>query len=81
MGRSFIGPFRASGIDDLTIGPDGEIFLTFRDKDNNMLGVIADQPTLAEILSRFQSASHDIEPAPNKLKDPTLGSLLRACLR
>jgi hypothetical protein len=83
MGRAFTGPFRASGIDDLTVGRDGEIFLTFRDKDNNVLGVIADHSTLAELFRRFQCASREVEPAPigRKLKNPSIRSLLRACTR
>lgn len=75
MGRTFFGPFKASAIVDLTFGKDDEVFLSLRDKKDDVLGLIIDREILAELLARSSSHSdgghsyrqpsaHLVEPAP-----------------
>ena len=58
MGRTFFGPFKASAIVDLTFGKDDEVFLSLRDKKDNVLGLILDRHILSELSARSAS---DIE--------------------
>jgi hypothetical protein len=55
VGRTFFGPFKASAIVNLTFGKDDEVFLSLRDRKDNVLGIILDRHILSELAARSVS--------------------------
>lgn len=55
MGKRFHGPFRIADPVDFEVGRDGDVFVTFSDRDMNVLGVILDQSVFRDLSDRLQN--------------------------
>lgn len=56
MGKAFIGPFKAVAVDKVTVQADGAIYLTLRDRNGSVLGLITDRTTVSLMIDEIAAA-------------------------
>ncbi|MBP1853198.1 hypothetical protein [Rhizobium halophytocola] len=57
MGKSFHGPFRITGLDEIKLSRTGEIFVRFRDISGNIVGAILEPHAMQAIAREMEYVS------------------------
>jgi hypothetical protein len=73
VGKAFIGPFKAVAVDKVVVQNDGAVYVTLRDNQENVLGLVTDR----EVLSLMLSKSIVVDASPSvKRSVPLVNSFL-----
>jgi hypothetical protein len=73
VGKAFIGPFKAVAVDRVAVQDDGTAYITLRDENENVLGLVADRAVLCLMLSQ---ATIDEAQASSRRSMPLLNAAL-----
>jgi hypothetical protein len=64
LGKAFHGPFRITEVSGINVTRDGEVFVQFRDANNNVIGATFALSAFLKISAQMQDAASDVVPEP-----------------